>query len=318
MDSNFGHVKLLDTLRPFSQELGRQRLALRRKLLVMVGAGIFTSLLLAFYASENPRYRKFRPLFAPIPALVSIYAARRQTAAYLDSYKARVFTAATSATFPTLRYDPFGSMPASVYAQCDLFERRPDVYDGQDLFVGTINGVKVAFSEVHAKAKARDARGKVRHVTLFNGVLFQAEFSRQLWNVTTVVPAVQFNAAHLARPFMNLKRERQPVANGEFEKHFHVYSSDAGEAQSIFTSAFMDRMTAMLHQFERRQLRVSFIGNRVTVAAAYGKGRFVPGLWTSEGDMDNMHFFIQQISGFAAVVDMLKKSKQFWTHMPAA
>lgn len=312
MESTFGHVKILETLKPFFAEMARRRNALRKRLLAIICSGVVLSVFIWIFMAEQSHGMPRRFYLIPVPTLIGLLYARFASRRYSDRYKTSTYSAATNITFPTIRYVPTGVMPQVIYANCDLFDRRPDIYKGEDLFSGTINGVKVAFSEVHTLAKVKDAKGKVHEQTLFKGTLFQAEFSKQLQHVTTVMPNGPFSTAQFARPLNGIQRAKIASHDGDFSRMFSVYSSDADETHTILNTAFADRIVALVLQFDRRPLRLSFVGNRLTLAVPYGKGRFDAGLWTSAGDMDNMHFFVQQVSAFANVIDMMKRTKQLW------
>jgi len=160
---------------------------------------------------------------------------------------------------PSLRYKPASHISKNVFVSTKMFRNEISRYKGCNLITGKIGATDVGFSMAHAEEKCKreitDSKGRKRtevyYATVFCGVIFSADFNKNITGLTAV------RSGLFARS--NVKLE-----NPVFNKFFSVESSDQIEARYILTPSLMERLVEARKKFGA--ISLSFNGGRVFLA----------------------------------------------------
>ncbi len=251
-------------------------------------------------------------------ALVAEYSSlsSKRRAAFKGSIAGRI----VSFVDPDLAYSPDGYMPETLFRACGIYTQGVDRYSGEDLVKGSFNGVKLAFSEIHAEYKTTTTDSKGRTTThwhtIFKGVLMMADFNKDFKTRTIVVPdgAERIFGSYLGKLLqgMNFSRDGSLVKLEDpvFEKAFAVYADDQVEARYILTPALMERIMGLRSRFGEG-LALSFLGSNVFLCIPMDKPLLEPGSALERPELLDEVF--QDVCALAGVVDDLNLTTRIWT-----
>ena len=305
-------------LYPPLTELEKQRTEILSRLKMFAGIGIVAALLILAWLGKS--FGLFHPLMMGV-AFVFVVAGgivyRAMTADYVRDFKSRVIAPMIHAIDPGLSYNPAVSVSRYLFERSRLFTHSIDRYSGNDYVKGSIDGVSVEFSDVHAEYETKDSKGRSQWHTLFRGLFFVAEFNKHFKSKTVVLPD------HAEKTFGSLiggwlqsknfsRDELIRLDDPEFEKHFVVYSNDPIEARYILTHSMMTRIV----QFQKKlpyPLYLSFVHNHIHVAVGTGKDLFEPNLFRSLLDYKQAMEYIGMLRSTIGIVDELKLDVKLWS-----
>ena len=242
---------------------------------------------------------------------------RFMTAEYAKNFKERVITPLIRAIDPYLLYNPDFTVSQHLFERSDLFKHAIDRYSGNDYVKGSVDGVPLEFSDVHAEYQTRDSKGRTQWHTLFRGLFLVAEFNKHFKSRTVILPDhAEKSFGTLIGGWLQSKNMSRDdlirLDDPEFEKHFVVYGSDPIEARYILTHSMMKRIA----EFQKKvshPLFVSFVHNHIHVAIATGKDLFEPAVFTSLLDYKQAMEYVNTLRDTIGLVEELKLNEKLWS-----
>jgi len=305
-------------LYPSLNELEETRKKIVSQLKWYGGMGAVSFLLLAAWMGKN--FGLLHPLSIAIvigSIAVSGITYRIMTHGYAKDFKTKIITPLIGAIDPHLLYNPDFMISQHLFERSDLFQHTIDRYRGNDYVKGSINGVPIEFSDIHAEYQTRDSKGRTQWHTLFRGLFLVAEFNKHFKAKTVILPdKAEKSFGSLIGGWLqsiNLSREDLiRLDDPEFEKHFVVYGNDPIEARYILTHSMMKRLL----DFQRRishPLFVSFVHNHIHVAIGTSKDLFEPAVFTSLLDYKQTMEYINTLRNTIGLVEELKLSEKLWS-----
>ena len=198
--------------------------------------------------------------------------------------------------------------PAEGHAERDfintqLFDRSPDRYSAEDLITGYVDKTMIGFSEVHAEYKTTDSKGKTSWHTIFNGMLFSADFNKH-FNGRTIVKQGGF--------WGFVQYGNTEMENPEFNKEFSVFADDPIEARYILTPALMEKILQVNRNWGG-SLGLSFINSQLYIAIPLSKNFFEASVWSKIDGTSQWQRDWQIIADMVSLVDDLDLNTRIWT-----
>jgi len=240
---------------------------------------------------------------------------------YVDNFKRNVIYKIAKHVHEDLRYIPYGSIGIGDFKMSGLFRKRVDRYKSEDLFKGQIDKTAISFSEVHAEHRSvtRDSKGrqKVHWVTIFDGVLFIADFNKTFKGKTVILPdyteKISGTLLDSVKTFFDGQGKLVKLENSEFENFFKVYSNDQIEARYILSSRLQERIVKLTDTFGTR-LYFSFIDEKIYIGIPIEANLFEPrALKRPSLDKELVSEYAEILTSFISIVDELNLNTRIWT-----
>ena len=201
------------------------------------------------------------------------------------------------------------SISVAEFEASKIFQRYVDKYSGEDLFVGAWGKTKFKFSEIEAEEKNEhtDAQGhkSTDYETIFEGIMFIAEFHKNLKGITRVIEGKDgfFEKLFAGNTKVNLE-------NPAFEKIYNTYSDNQVEARYILTPDMMERMLKLREKFKSK-VEFSFLNNLVFIAIHSNKDKFELDR-KKPVDKTQIKRVFAEIDSFIQIIDMLNLNLHIW------
>ncbi len=305
-------------LYPSLEELEKTRITIVSQLKWYGGMGIVIFSITALWMGKN--FGLLHPLMIAIVigfiAIASI-TYRSMTGGYAKDFKARVITPLIGAIDPHLLYNPDFMISQHLFERSNLFQHSIDRYSGNDYVKGSIDGVPLEFSDVHAEYQTRDSKGRTEWHTLFRGLFLVAEFNKNFKSKTVILPdQAEKNFGSLIGGWLqsiNFSRDELiRMDDPEFEKHFVVYGSDQIEARYILSHSMMERLLEFQKKISH-PLFISFVHNHIHVGIATGKDLFEPAIFTSLLDYKRVMEYVNTLRNTIGIIEELKLNEKLWS-----
>lgn len=305
-------------LYPSLKELEATRQAIASRLKLYAGFGAVLAVFVFVWIGKNVGL--FHPfsmvLLVGITGLGGIIY-RSLTQEYGKDFKTKIITPLIHAIDPNLLYNPHQSVSQYLFTRSDLFRHEIDRYRGNDYVQGTVDGVKLEFSDVHAEYESRDSKGNTQWHTLFRGLFIVAEFNKHFKSKTLILPdQAEKTFGSLIGGWLQSKNFSRDALirmdDPEFEKNFVVYGNDAIEAHYILSHSIMKRLL----DFQKKvsyPLYVSFVHNHLHVAVGTGKDLFEPAIFHSLLDYKQAMEYINMLRNTIGLVEELKLNEKLWS-----
>lgn len=189
------------------------------------------------------------------------------------------------------RYSPRERISDHLIQESRLFNYSIDKIRGEDLFHGILGLTEFKFSELTLiqTRTSTDSKGHTTHtdVTMFDGILFTADFHKDFSGVTILHSANVFNTGRIGRMlrplqhtlslFAREKKRAISLENEDFNRAFHVQTTDDLTARYILTSSMMERLLNF-KQTHPGKIEISFVHSSMYVAISSNKNYFEPKL----------------------------------------
>jgi hypothetical protein len=305
-------------LYPSLNELEETRKRIVSQLKFYGGMGIVVFAIAALWMGKN--FGLLHPLSIALVIGFIILASityRFMTNGYAKDFKAKIITPMIGAIDPHLLYNPDFMISQHLFERSDLFKHSIDRYSGNDYVKGSIEGVPLEFSDVHAEYQTKNSKGNSEWHTLFRGLFLVAEFNKHFKAKTVILPD------HAEKSFgsliggwlqsINFTREGLiRMDDPEFEKHFVVYGSDQIEARYILTHSMMQRIVNFQKKISH-PLFISFVHNHIHVGIGTGKDLFEPAVFTSLLDYKQAMEYVNTLQNTIGLVKELKLNEKLWS-----
>jgi len=241
------------------------------------------------------------------------------TKEYTVSFKEKIIQPLIEAIDNNLNYSPVGYISEHRFKRSKIFKHGIDRYSGNDYVSGTIDGIKIAFSDVHAQYKTTDSRGRTSWHTIFNGLFISSEFNKNFKGKTIILPdtAEKMFGSLIGKWLQSKNISRKLLIKMDdpaFEKAFVVYGTDQIEARYILTHSMMKRLLDF-KQRSGEDIFISFTGKNINIAIA-GGDRFEPAVFRSLLSYKQAMAYIRTLKLGIGIVEDLKLNQHLWSKLP--
>lgn len=305
-------------LYPSIEELEKARQSIVSSLKWYGGMGIAVFALTAIWMGKN--FGLLHPLSIAIAigfiAIAGI-TYRFMTQDYAKDFKSNVIAPLISAIESNLTYNPDFMVSQHLFERSRLFNHSIDRYRGNDYVRGSIDGVPLEFSDIHAEYQTKDSKGRTQWHTIFQGLFLVAEFNKHFKSKTVILPdqAEKSFGTLIGGWLQSINFSRDDLIrldDPEFEKHFVVYGNDPIEARYILTHSMMKRIL----DFQKKILHplfVSFVHNHIHVGIGTKKDLFEPAVFTSLLDYKQAMEYINTLRHTIGLIEELKLNERLWS-----
>lgn len=305
------------TLYPSLEELEKERRALKYRLIV--ASVIYTTIfILIFFSLSQMLFSiDFFLFFLVIYFAIGGFIYKFLIKDYTFAFKEKIITPLISAIDEKLNYASHLHIDAMHFTRSQIFHAQPDRVSGNDYVHGTIDGVKIQFSDFHAEKKHKDSKGRTSWSTIFKGLFIVSDFHKNFHGTTIVLPdKAQSTFGDLLGGWLQSnnpsRQELIKMDDPAFEKEFVVYGSDQVEARYILTHTLMKKLLDYKKR-TKKELFVSFRANTITLAIAYNKDLFEPSLFHSLLKYKIAMEYIETLQLATGVVNELKLNTKLWS-----
>lgn len=305
-------------LYPSLSELEKTRTQILSQLKWYGGMGAVAFVITALWMGKN--FGLLHPLMMAIVIAFAALASmmyRFMTQGYAKDFKARIITPLIGAIDPHLLYNPEFMVSQHLFSRCALFQHDIDRYSGNDYVKGSMDGVNLEFSDIHAEYQTRDSKGRTQWHTLFRGLFLVAEFNKHFKSRTIILPDLaEKTFGNLIGGWLQSKNSSRDsviqLDDPEFEKKFVVYGNDPIEARYILTHSMMKRIVEFQKKISH-PLFISFVHNHIHIAIATQKDLFEPSLFTSLLDYKQAMEYVNTLNNTIGLVEELKLNEKLWS-----
>lgn len=226
-----------------------------------------------------------------------------------------------------LQYNPERGLSQTDFDQSKIFVSKYDRYQSEDLMSATIGKTVVRFSTVHTQRQERgdrdsdggsDSEGNTlfpKWVTVFQGILFIADFNKQLNGRTVVVTdEAEKKFGSLGTMLQKMNRKRDPLIkmdDTQFESAFAVYGNDPVEAHYILSPAFMERIMAVKQKVGNIEL--SFVASEMFVSIPRYEKMLGASIFSSMPSYNQLEKFRQTLQLVVGMVEDLNLNNRIWS-----
>lgn len=243
-----------------------------------------------------------------------------QKKVYNTSFKQDVIKKMMYGIDDRLEFQPMLSISYNEYQFSQIFKKRVDRFNGEDLIEATIDKTSIKFSELHTeyKTETRDDEGgsQTHWHTIFKGVFFVADFNKEFQHFTAVLPDYnQQMFGDFFKSFQAGKRGNAKLVNmdhPEFEKQFKVYSEDAVEAHYLLSPGLMERIIQLKEKFDQ-DIYISFNNSKLYLAISNDKNLFeAPNLWGNPDFLELVKNYHDYLHNCLEIVNDLNLNVRIW------
>ncbi|MCI6989377.1 MAG: DUF3137 domain-containing protein [Campylobacter sp.] len=213
-------------------------------------------------------------------------------------------------------------MPYTEFVLSGIYGNYFDIYKGNDLISGVVNGVKIRFSDILVEIKKDDnmsffrsgsmgaamgilkAANNNQAIRIFQGIFFVAKFNKNIKYATYVIDrASRSKFVGKSRAYMD---------NSKFEKTFITYTYDQVNARYILTPRLMEDILKLRAKFDC-PIDICFMGNSVYFYIAKGCDSFEIDInLPLVGKNSAIEFYKNEILSVIELIDDLRLSDDLW------
>lgn len=239
---------------------------------------------------------------------------------YNTSFKEEVIKKMMYGIDDRLNFQPTLSINRQDYQLSQIFKKRVDRYNGEDLVEAQVDKTKLQFSELHTEYKTvtTDSKGRrqTHWSTIFKGVFFTIDFNKAFKSSTVVLPDYnQQIFGDLFKSFQLGKRGNAKLVNmdnPEFEKQFKVYSEDAIEAHYLLSPNLMERIMHLKEKFDQN-IYLSFSNSKLYLAISNNENLFeAPALWGNPNFLEIVKAYHDYLHNCLEIVEDLNLNVRIW------
>jgi len=305
-------------LYPSLSELEKTRTQILSQLKWYGGMGVVVFLLAALWMGKN--FGLLHPLMMGIVIgfiTIAGMTYRFMIKGYAQDFKEKIITPLIGAIDPHLLYNPSFMISQHLFERSQLFNHSVDRYSGNDYVKGSIDGIPIEFSDVHAEYQTKDSKGRTQWHTLFRGLFLVAEFNKHFKSKTIVLPdqAEKSFGSLIGGWLQSINFSRDDLIrldDPEFETKFVVYGNDPIEARYILTHSMMKRILELQRKLAY-PIFISFVHNHIHVAIGTKKDLFEPSILYSLLDYAKAMEYINILRYTIGMVEELKLNEKLWS-----
>ncbi|HZF71014.1 DUF3137 domain-containing protein [Sulfuricurvum sp.] len=305
-------------LYPYLEELEKKRIHILSQLKWYGGIGTVFFLIVALWMGKS--FGLFHPLMIAVAVgfvLIASITYRTMTQGYAKDFKNHIITPLIGAIDSHLLYNPDFIISQYLFERSNLFQHSIDRYTGNDYVKGSIDGVPIEFSDIHAEYQTRDSKGRTQWHTLFRGLFLVAEFNKNFKSKTVILPDLaEKTFGNLIGGWLqsiNISRGKViQLDDPIFEKKFVVYGDDPIEARYILSHSMMMRIV----EFQKKisyPLFISFVQNHIHIAIGTGKNLFEPTVFKSLLDYKQAMEYVHTLRNTIGIIEELKLNEKLWS-----
>jgi len=312
--TDFYYKELVPSLEQFEEE--RKNIVWKIKL-YGTGLGLISIFILILIAKSYSVAHPFFLILAFVFIVIIGFLYNWLAHSYNDQFKSKVIAPIIQAIDASLLYNPGFPVSQNLFQRSQLFKHSIDRYRGNDYVKGTISGVDVEFSDVHAEYETRDSKGRSQWHTLFKGLFIVSSFNKNFKGRTVVLPDLaQNNFGTLIGGWLqsiNFTRDDLVrLDDPEFEKHFAVYGNDQIESRYILSHSMMQRIVDLRKKLNV-SIHISFIANHMHIAVETNRDHFEPNVFTSLLDYNQTMEYLRTLHSTIGLVEELKLNENLWS-----
>lgn len=253
---------------------------------------------------NDPNYLfYFIPLFALLAiGFYIVFESLIKNTSYYAAFKHDIISKLINFINPTLHYDKKNFVSPKEFYNSRFFVKSEVGFDGDDHVSGTIENVKIEFSELKSIYKGSDKRKKAGTKYQFRGIFFVAEAPRPFGADLVIEPKKENTDVQDGRLYY-------PLDAQEFNQYFQVRilgDTKTENAENIVNQDFINRLVNFKSQLHN-DIYISFIYNKMYVGIYHDKDLFEPSLFENIVDFDkilqsfhDLYYPISIIERFAA------------------
>ncbi|NPA66252.1 MAG: DUF3137 domain-containing protein [Epsilonproteobacteria bacterium] len=306
-------------LNPIVKELEKKRQKVKKNIITwMIGGVVAIFILITAVMSHTDVDIFLQSGIVLLGASVGLYGFlyKMMSKGYNIEFKLRVIEPLIKFIDPNLKYTPNATIPEYIFKKSKIITDDIDLYHGDDLVEGVVDGVNIAFCDLHVEKEYKDSNNDSDYQTLFQGIFLQAEFPKEFHGTTVVLPDMAENifGSYLGRMLQSFGNEMQLVKldNVEFEKYFVVYSSDQIEARYILSHSMMERMIKFRKKVGHR-ISFSFVGGEMFVGVHYNRESLEASVFGSLLEYKIVKEFVESLYYSLEIVQELKLNQKIWS-----
>jgi hypothetical protein len=310
---NFYKTTLIEDV----NKLEDKRKKLKNKLLFIYFIMLWNSIAIYFIFFHNSQ-NSIDGIFFTIAILVSlgIFIYKYMKKDYRSEFKEYIIKPLIKQIDSNLNYSSNLHISKTIFTDSKLFTY-PDKFSGNDFTIGTIEKTQIQFSDIHAQKKYKDSKGKTKYSTIFQGLFIVADFNKNFYGTTIVLPDFAQNSfGDLIGTWLQSKNtsrgELVKMDSVEFEKEFVVYSDDQIEARYILSQNLME-LILKFKKKSKNDIYISFTKNKLHIAIDYKKDLFEPTVFTSLLDETLIFEYIEILSLVIGCVEELRLNRRIWS-----
>ena len=231
---------------------------------------------------------------------------------FSNEFKEKIITQIIKEISPNLSYDKAKFIEFGEFDRPRIYNTRIDIYQGNDLIWGNIDGVELKFSDIYlARIDTKNQERSIQVQTpLFYGIAFIADFSKFF---TAKVVVLDKKGS-----FTSTNLQKTKMDNSEFNDTFATFCDDEIAARYILSPSLMEKML-YLRKFFGAKCDFCFVENKIYIYINLGKDSFDADYKIQLiGENSAPQRYHDEIMQFVGIVENLKlNSKVFKAHLGA-
>jgi hypothetical protein len=226
-------------------------------------------------------------------------------------------------------YRPTERIEDDLIYRSKLYNFNITAIHGEDLFTGRLGVTDFKFSEIklieEQSSTDSDGTSSTAKVTMFNGILFVADFHKEFAGLTVLsgnMSAKNSRAGklitRLERKLMNKKSDIAKTVilleNEAFNDAFHVRTSDEVEARYLLSSSMMERLLHFKSRGKGRmaQINISFVDSCMFVSIWSHKDHFEANIKKEVSDK-LLEELYQDLSFYFGLIEDFDLNTRIWS-----
>ena len=170
-----------------------------------------------------------------------------------------------------------------------IYDCRVDEWHREDLVEGEIEGVRIKFSDFYAAKKIKN-KNNTETVVQFKGVLFKADFNKNLSSITQI--------SHINSKNLKIYGEKANM-------------DDVRGARYALSPALMEKFTELCFRLGA-PVNAVFKDNQILIAMETGLDSFEPNINKTLMSNETIAFYESEIASFIQIVKELNLNRKIW------
>lgn len=216
---------------------------------------------------------------------------------YRALYKERVVKQVVNYFDPTYEYDAEGLIDSETFVQSGIFQSYFNIYRGDDLITGDIDGVQFKTSELNVQEKKetyRDGKRETTYYTVFKGLFIVADLNKSITGTTYILPDfAERLLGQFGKRFQKNKKRGELITfdDTDFEKEFVIHGTDEAETRRVVSCGLIEVLKRFRQNHKRNLVHLAIKEDKVYCAISFTKNLFEPRIFgnvVKDEDVDKM------------------------------